>query len=105
MGEIVFEKLLEGGVHKACDVGLRTDAGWVAYEVQLSASVRPDLLRDLIQKDIEAGFIKVYICVETEKDLKAVEKVVAELEPLPNLFGEKLDVKDKVEPKLLADFL
>jgi hypothetical protein len=101
MPEVIIEKFLNG---KSADLGLRTDAGWWAYECQLPNSVRADLLEDLIAKDLHAGFIRIVLCVKTKKDIEKVSAVIAEMEADPQ-FADLGKINEKVETKLLADFL
>lgn len=100
--EVIIEKLLNG---KAADVGELTQSGWIAWEVQLPNSVRPDLVADLIAKDLNAGFIRVVICVLTPKDKEKVNSVVEEMERHPGLFKVKSPIVDKVQVRLLAEFV
>ena len=99
--EIIREKFLGS---KAVDVALKTDDGWVAYETQLPGSVRAELLKDMIAKDLRAGFIKVFVSVVTKDDRKKTEAVIAEMAE-DSAFSDLVGLKEKVQAKLLADFL
>ena len=101
MPEIVIEKFLNG---KSADVGQMTASGWVAWEVQLENSVRDDLLRDLLQKDLRSGFIRVVVCVQSRKDMQKVNAVVAEMAADPQ-FADLENINEKVSAQLLAAYL
>lgn len=100
-GEIVVEKMLNG---KAVDVAVKTDVGWVAYECQLPNSVRADLLQDLMQKDLAAGFVRVVVCVLSRGDAEKVRSVIAEMEANPLQYGI-VGINEKVEVRLLSEIL
>jgi hypothetical protein len=100
----IFEKLLGS---KACDVAFENvnNATWVAYETQLSNSIRTDLLKDLIIKDIAAGFQKITICVETSNDVDKVKNVISGIGNDLYLNEEAKNVHEKVAVNLLREFL
>lgn len=101
MTEVVLDKYLNG---KSCDISFKTKAGVIAYEVQLENSVRNDLCRDMILKDLRSGFIEVVIVVQSKKSLEKVVAVIAELDANQLILGLG-GIKEKVQVKLLAEFL
>lgn len=100
--EVVIEKFING---KSVDVGERTEMGWVAWEIQLPDSVRPHLIADLIAKDLNAGFIRIVLCVFSSKDKERVDSAIVEMEKHPELFKLPTSVADRVSIRLLADFV
>lgn len=87
---------------KAADVVLKTGNGWIAYEVQLSSSMRPELISDLILKDIAAGYEKVIVCVESVKGIELVKNIIMELHESKKVEKECVE---KVEVVLLVSFI